>query len=680
MRPVERNTPAHNLIYAVFSDNPGLATAEYFLGLVPETLAARYPGRIFADLLPTHCPTPVAATSPLHELLPRMDESGIDALPVVAADGRFIGVVTRTSLLSGLLDQEQALLAKTRYLHNTIEQDHQRLKNWSDRLERLNRMLGELFVLTARNPSESELFISGVRLLARLLGAHSGAAGILDEVGRVSRYFYTSESPDEREDTQQHAQPVQPPCVEVGPQCTACLESAACDEPLPTNLKPCSQNSSPLVIQIVDDERVYGHAYLCHGNSGNGFTEDDRLIADNFSSALSLALSGTRERDERKVIEDAAREMERDYRRLTENLPGIVYRFYTGPHPRWQVFNCMLEPITGYHPEELPMNQVLALSSLILPEDRPKVLEALQRADETRLPFEMSYRIRHRNGSVRHLLDRGRPIHDAAGSPFIDGVILDLTEHKQAEERQARLLVENRYLARRLVTVQEEERRHLARELHDELGQSLTAIRADAQLISVLAKDCCPEACASADAISEVSVQAYDSARLIMQRLRPPMLDRLGLVSTLQESVEHWQRRNPKLQWELIIDESVGGLSDEINITAYRIIQEAVTNVIKHSCANKVELVLSNAKTPSGASMLEIRIRDDGRGTNPDRPHLGLGLIGMRERVLGQGGQFEIRSQAGQGTEICAWLPKQGLENTGQAEKPAETDAVSLAG
>ena len=82
MRPVGQNVRIHNLIYAVFSDNPKSASAECFLGLVSETAAARYPSRIFADLLPANPPEPVAATTPLHEILPRMDESGIDALPL----------------------------------------------------------------------------------------------------------------------------------------------------------------------------------------------------------------------------------------------------------------------------------------------------------------------------------------------------------------------------------------------------------------------------------------------------------------------------------------------------------------------------------------------------------------------------------------------------------------------
>ena len=141
--------------------------------------------------------------------------------------------------------------------------------------------------------------------------------------------------------------------------------------------------------------------------------------------------------DERETTrqEQLQRENEVFYRTLAENLPGVVYRVFLREHYRMQFFNDMLEQLTGFRPEELVHGEVCSIDPLIYPEDRDRVLQVVKRAIAQDVPFEIEYRLIHKNGTLRHLLERGRPIRGADGQPlFIDGVIIDITERRQSEE------------------------------------------------------------------------------------------------------------------------------------------------------------------------------------------------------------------------------------------------------
>jgi PAS domain S-box-containing protein len=123
------------------------------------------------------------------------------------------------------------------------------------------------------------------------------------------------------------------------------------------------------------------------------------------------------------------------YRTLAENLPGMVYRVFIRENQRMQFFNDMLEQMTGFRADELTHGEVCSIDPLIHPEDRGRVISRVKRAIEEDTPFEVEYRLRHKDGSLHHVLERGRPIRGADGQPlFIDGVILDITARKRAEE------------------------------------------------------------------------------------------------------------------------------------------------------------------------------------------------------------------------------------------------------
>jgi len=224
-----------------------------------------------------------------------------------------------------------------------------------------------------------------------------------------------------------------------------------------------------------------------------------------------------------------------------------------------------------------------------------------------------------------------------------------------AEEALAGTLAENRRLSQKYVLAQEEERRSLARELHDEFGQCLNAIKLDATAIRNHPGAPPQELAASAQAIIDVSSRVYDVTRGLMERLRPVGLDELGLADALRHLVSEWQRRNPGVRCTIELAGELDGFGEQLNITAYRVIQECLTNVARHARASAVQIRLERA--PGAVDELRLCVSDDGSGISPGAKRTGLGLAGVRERVAALGGELEIRDRAPHGVEVRARIP-----------------------
>jgi len=241
-----------------------------------------------------------------------------------------------------------------------------------------------------------------------------------------------------------------------------------------------------------------------------------------------------------------------------------------------------------------------------------------------------------------------------------------ILERRHAEEEVRELLDENRMLVGEFLVVQENERRHLSQELHDELGQCITAIQADAAIISEFASRCDCRLEKSARAIQDVSARIYEFVHSTMLRMRPNILDDLGLAETLHEEVDAWQSRHPNTDCTLSINTDLDGLNEQTEITIYRIVQECLTNIAKHSNAHNIAVDIDRveASVPDHtdtAAMpipaLRLSIRDDGVGMEPKTRNQGLGLIGIRERAGALDGTLSIQSTSGQGVTIIVTLP-----------------------
>jgi two-component system sensor histidine kinase UhpB len=235
----------------------------------------------------------------------------------------------------------------------------------------------------------------------------------------------------------------------------------------------------------------------------------------------------------------------------------------------------------------------------------------------------------------------------------------ELARRLGAERELVSALDANRRLARENVRIQEDERRNLARELHDEFGQYLNAIKIDAVSIRD-AREPAPEVHDTALSIIGITDHVQSVMRETIARLRPAGLDELGLVAALEHCVEGWQKRLPSVRFELATSTQAATWDEAVNITLYRVVQEALTNVAKHAEATRVDIRLDCPAVPRGAAgNITLTVRDDGRGRHAADPvaGAGLGIVGMRERVEALGGRLDAVSEAGRGFVLSVILP-----------------------
>lgn len=234
----------------------------------------------------------------------------------------------------------------------------------------------------------------------------------------------------------------------------------------------------------------------------------------------------------------------------------------------------------------------------------------------------------------------------------------DISGRKRAEDKTHELLRQNRELTQRLFQVQEEERRHLARELHDEFGQWLTAIQLNAANICQLSKEKDPHIYASARIIDESVSEMHKDIRNMIHQLRPTLLDELGMAESIKYLVGQWREQHPEVEVTLVLDGELDNLKDDINITLYRVIQESLTNVAKYAEAHDVAIELSRQRARgSMPDSLLLCIEDNGKGMDTEMATEGFGLAGMRERVLAVNGEFTNHSLPGKGVKIEISIP-----------------------
>lgn len=234
----------------------------------------------------------------------------------------------------------------------------------------------------------------------------------------------------------------------------------------------------------------------------------------------------------------------------------------------------------------------------------------------------------------------------------------DIQERELAEIRATELLHQNRALTQQLFTIQEEDRRLLARELHDELGQWLTAIALHSQILNNRCTQDDKPIRECADVILYSSKQIQNHFQTLLSQLRPSLLDELGLLESLQELVNQWQHRHPDTLCDFTTELPEHGFGDPIDISLYRLIQESLNNIAKHAVASHVAIKLwVTTEGQAETSRIHLTIEDDGKGMDALPPQQGIGLHGMRERVIALGGEFVLDSQPGKGTHIAISLP-----------------------
>ena len=346
------------------------------------------------------------------------------------------------------------------------------------------------------------------------------------------------------------------------------------------------------------------------------------------------------------------------YRMLVEGVPAILYI----DRPDERSSNLYISPqileMLGFSVEEWMADPEL-WHARIHPDDRARVAAANLESNRAGSRYVDEYRLVARDGSTVWIRDEAAPVRGDDGTLlYWRGVMLDITERKEAEEklRQSleilhRTLQERRELARRLQHAQEEERRGIAADIHDDPIQVMSAVDVRLQM---LAAD--PSA-VSTEALGEIQAEvrgAIERLRSLLFELRPTALDRDGLVPAIRVYLEHVAAAT---DWTAEVHDALDADPDpDVRALLYRIVQEAVTNARKHAGASHLRVDVVSA-----AQGVMVRVHDDGAGFSPEQktvPEPGhLGLLTMVERAELAGGWARITSAPGAGTTIECWIP-----------------------
>jgi signal transduction histidine kinase len=285
---------------------------------------------------------------------------------------------------------------------------------------------------------------------------------------------------------------------------------------------------------------------------------------------------------------------------------------------------------------------------LVHPHDRDALYQTLATAIRDRNAIDREFRFVRPDGTVRHVHSLGHPVVNEIGEVVeYVGTTVDITERKEADAERARLL-------RQIVEAQEEERRRIALEMHDQFGQQLSAL---ALKLSALRHErgrrhVLGEQLAELETMTR---QLDTDLEQIISRLRPPALDDLGLVAALTNYVRHWSQHfgiNANVHASGL---EPGRLTNEIETALYRITQEALINVAKHARAENVAVLLDGR-----SGRVSLIVEDDGLGFDTKQPigrRSRFGLVGMRERVSLLGGTLDVESHPGRGTTVVARIP-----------------------
>jgi PAS domain S-box-containing protein len=348
----------------------------------------------------------------------------------------------------------------------------------------------------------------------------------------------------------------------------------------------------------------------------------------------------------------ALRESELKYATLVEDaLIGV----YIIQDEKIEFANDKFADIYGYSKEELIGMDSL---DLVYPDDRPLVKKLREkRLKGEKAPAEYESRGLKKNGDIIWVMRSFSQI-TYKGRPAISGVVADISKRRQAQEALRKSDKELRILSNQLLSAEEKERKRIARELHDSIGQALSAIKFSVEnALLELRTATNPIDLGSLEAVIPLTQKTIEEVRRIVKDLRPSILDDLGILATIGWFCREFQNVYAGIRIETKIDIEENQIPLYLKTTIYRIMQEALNNVAKHSKAKFVHLQL--LKTKSG---MHLNIHDNGRGFNLEQAmalqtsRRGFGLASMRERAELSGAAFEINSAKGQGTTIhIAW-------------------------
>ena len=349
-----------------------------------------------------------------------------------------------------------------------------------------------------------------------------------------------------------------------------------------------------------------------------------------------------------EMAEEALRESEQKYSSLVEDALIGVYIIKDG---RIEFANDKFAEIYGYEKEELIG---MKSSDLVHPQDRPVIDEMREkRLRGEKVPTEYELRGLKKNGDTIWVM-RSFALINYKDGPAISGIVSDLTKRRRAEDALRESGKELRILSNQLLSAEEKERKRIARELHDSIGQALSAIKFSVEnALGQLRKASDQSELEPLEALIPLTQKTIEEVRRIVKDLRPSILDDLGILATINWFCREFQKVYASIRVEADINVREEIIPSALKTVMYRILQEALNNVAKHSAADLVRLSLEQK-----GHRIIMRIQDNGVGFDVSKAismtpsRRGFGLASMRERAGLTGADFRITSEADQGTTI----------------------------
>jgi len=376
--------------------------------------------------------------------------------------------------------------------------------------------------------------------------------------------------------------------------------------------------------------------------------ELEQRVAERTAELENINQKLRRQIVECEYAEAALKESEQKYSTLVEDALIGVYIIKDGII---EFANDKFAAIYGYEKDELIGMQSL---DLVHPEDRVLIKEMrAKRLKGEKVPSEYEIRGVRKNGDTIWVM-RSFSLINFKDGPAIAGIVSDRTKRRKAEQALRESGKELRILSNQLLSTEEKERKRIARELHDGIGQALSAIKFSVEnSLRQLRNEADHSELKSLEAVIPLTQKAIEEVRRIVKDLRPSILDDLGILATINWFCREFQDLYAGIRIKREIDLQEGDIPSSLKTLIYRILQEALNNIAKHSRADLIQLALE--KSDSG---IELKIQDNGVGfdlakTISLKPsQRGFGLASMRERAELSGAKFEIKSTVGEGTTI----------------------------
>jgi PAS domain S-box-containing protein len=368
-----------------------------------------------------------------------------------------------------------------------------------------------------------------------------------------------------------------------------------------------------------------------------------------YKDGKPFAIQGIgRDITEKKEAEDALRESEEKFRTLAEKSPNMIFINKMG---KIVYANKQCEEVMGYTRNDF-YSPDFDFFRLIAPESLEKIKSFFSKHVKGKEVRPYEYALITQSGKRIEAILTTRLI-SYEGDKAILGIVTDITERKEAEETLRESREQLRNLASHLQSIREEERTVIAREIHDELGQALTAIKMDLSWLNKRIPKEQGSMLKKTESMSGLIDSTIQTVQRISAELRPGLLDDIGLLAAIEWQAEEFKKRTG-IACELSVASQDITLDSERSTAIFRIFQETLTNIARHANATKVRVSLIEKNT-----QLELKIIDNGKGISEEKISnpKSLGLVGIQERVHFLGGAIRIKGTQGKGTTIRVSIP-----------------------